>query len=215
MPKKEYRTERLILKASKLVSPQQTLEYYKRNQELFTPLDPKRVPGFYNIAYQFSMLQLDESERRSGSGIKLWVFTKEEPERIIGMVSFSNIKRGNVSSTFLAYKLDSSCLNHGYITEAIAKGVQIIFEEYRLNRIEVAVLPRNKPSLRVMEKLGFVKEGYSPRFMEINGVWEGHVRFGLVNDPEADWHKLSPHVRTAAYTAPKVRLAKLFGRDQG
>lgn len=213
MPKKEYRTERLILRASKLVSPQQTLDYYKRNQELFTPLDPKRITGFYTFAYQFLMLHQDEVERQAGCTIKFWVFTKDNPDRIIGMISFSNIKYGNVSSTFLAYKLDSSCLNKGFITEAIARGIRIIFEELHLNRIEVAVLPRNIPSLRVMEKLGFVKEGFSPKFMEINGIWEGHVRFGLVNDPEADWHKLPPHIRCAAYAAPKVRLAKLFCRD--
>lgn len=156
------------------------------------------------------MLHQDEVERQAGCTIKFWVFTKDNPDRIIGMISFSNIKYGNVSSTFLAYKLDSSCLNKGFITEAIARGIRIIFEELHLNRIEVAVLPRNIPSLRVMEKLGFVKEGFSPKFMEINGIWEGHVRFGLVNDPEADWHKLPPHIRC---TAPKVRLAKLFSRD--
>ncbi len=213
MPKKEYRTERLILKASKLVTAQQTLDYYRRNHNLFTPLDPKRVPAFYNIGYQFLLLQQDEAERQSGCGLRFWIFTKENPNRIIGMISFANIKHGNVSSTFLAYKLDGASLNKGYITEAIARGIRIIFEEVKLNRIEVAVLPRNTPSLRVMEKLGFVREGYSPRFMEINGVWEGHVRFGLVNDPDADWHKLPPHIRCAAYMAPKVRLAKLFCRD--
>lgn len=213
MPKKEYRTERLILRASRLVTAQQALDYYRRNQSLFTPLDPKRVPGFYNIGYQFLILQQDEVERQSGSALKFWVFTKEEPDRIIGMVSFSNIKHGNVSSTFLAYKLDGASLNKGYITEAIARGIKVVFEELRLNRIEVAVLPRNRPSLRVMEKLGFVREGYSPRFMEINGVWEGHFRFGLVNDPEADWHRLPPHVRCASYSAPKVRLTKLFSKD--
>ena len=86
MPKKEYRTERLILRASRLVTAQQALDYYRRNQSLFTPLDPKRVPGFYNIGYQFLILQQDEAERQSGSTLKFWIFTKEEPDRIIGII---------------------------------------------------------------------------------------------------------------------------------
>ena len=46
MLKKEYQTERLILRVSRLVKPQQTLDYYKRNDALFTPLDPQRPSNF-------------------------------------------------------------------------------------------------------------------------------------------------------------------------
>lgn len=213
MLKKEYQTERLILRVSKLVTPQQTLDYYLRNEAFFTPLDPQRPARFHTLAYQRLMLGSDEEERQCGSALKFWVFTKEHPEQIIGMVSFSNIIGGSVCSAFLAYKLDKDHLNKGYITEAIAFGIRIMFENYQLNRIELAILPRNKPSLRVAEKLGFVREGYSDKYLEINGVWEGHVRFGLINDPDASWHQL-PAYQGGRRTV-KAKLLSLIGKQQG
>jgi len=214
MLKKEYRTERLILRVSRLVTPQQTLDYYKRNEELFTPLDPRRPSNFYTLAYQKLSLEYDDDEWASGRALKLWVFTKEDPGKIIGMVSFSSILGGSVSSAFLAYKLDQEYLNRGYITEAIAMGIKIIFDVYRLNRIDVAVLPRNKPSLRVMEKLGFTREGFSEKYLEINGVWEDHVRFGMVNVPDAPWRSLPAYQeKESKPDSLKVKLMRMLGKQ--
>lgn len=210
MLKKEYRTDRLILRVSKLVTPMQTLDYYLRNEAFFTPLDPRRPANFHTISYQRMMLAADEEERQYGNALKFWVFTKENPEQIIGMVSFSNIMGGSVCSAFLAYKLDKDHLNKGYITEAIALGIRIMFDIYKLNRIELAILPRNKPSLRVAEKLGFTREGYSEKYLEINGVWEDHVRFGLVNDPNADWNQLPIYQQGSP--SVKVKLMRLIGK---
>lgn len=214
MLKKEYQTERLILRVSRLVKPQQTLDYYKRNDALFTPLDPQRPSNFYTLSYHRMSLDYDDEEWVRGRGLKLWVFTKEEPEKIIGMVSFSSIVGGSVSSAFLAYKLDQDYLNKGYITEAIAMGIKVIFDVYKLNRIDVAVLPRNKPSLRVMEKLGFTREGFSEKYLEINGVWEDHVRFGMVNDPNAAWRNLPVYHRGESKPdSLKVKLMRMLGKQ--
>ena len=214
MLKKEYQTERLILRVSRMVDPQQTLDYYKRNEALFTPLDPKRPFNFYTLSYQRMSLEYDDNEWVNGHALKLWVFPKDEPQKIIGMVSFSSILGGSVSSTFLAYKLDQEYLNKGYITEAIAMGIKIIFDVYKLNRIDVAVLPRNKPSLRVMEKLGFTREGFSEKYLEINGVWEDHVRFGMVNDPNAAWRSLPIYQQKAQPDTLKVKLMRMLGKQQ-
>ncbi len=210
MLKKEYHTQRLILKVSRLVTPQQVLVYYQKNEDLFVPLDPQRPAGFLSIPYQRMVLEADEEDRLSIRGLKLWVFLKEHPDQIIGMVSFSNLMGGSVRSAFLAYKLDKDYLNHGYITEAIAMGIRIMFEVYKLNRIELAILPRNKPSLRVAEKLGFTREGYSERYLEINGIWEGHVRFGLINDPDAPWRQLPAY---AGSQSQRVKLMQMLKKS--
>ena len=53
------------------------------------------------------------------------------------------------------------------------------FEELHLHRLEICIVPRNTNSRRVMEKLGLREEGVALRYLEINGTWEDHVRYGL------------------------------------
>ena len=53
------------------------------------------------------------------------------------------------------------------------------FEQLDLHRLEICIVPRNANSRRVMEKLELREEGVALRYLEINGVWEDHVRYGF------------------------------------
>ena len=53
------------------------------------------------------------------------------------------------------------------------------FERLELHRLEICIVPRNTNSRRVMEKLGLREEGLAERYLEIDGVWEDHVRYGF------------------------------------
>ena len=55
------------------------------------------------------------------------------------------------------------------------------FEELGLHRIEANVMPKNKASLRVLEKNHFVNEGISKYYLNINGVWEDHIHMVKIN----------------------------------
>jgi [ribosomal protein S5]-alanine N-acetyltransferase len=82
----------------------------------------------------------------------------------------------------LGYKLDKDEINKGYITEALQKGIEIIFNEYQLHRIEAPIMPRNEASIRVVKKLGFENEGIAKKLLKVNGKWEDHMRWVLLND---------------------------------
>lgn len=68
------------------------------------------------------------------------------------------------------------------MSEAVVVLSQFAFEELNLHRIEVCIIPRNQNSRRVMEKINIREEGIAERFLEINGVWEDHVRYGLTRE---------------------------------
>jgi ribosomal-protein-alanine N-acetyltransferase len=65
------------------------------------------------------------------------------------------------------------------MSEALVVLAQYAFENLHLHRLEVCIIPRNHNSRRVMEKLDIRTEGVAERFLEINGVWEDHVRYGI------------------------------------
>jgi [ribosomal protein S5]-alanine N-acetyltransferase len=178
---KVYKTERLLLKALDGASCRMVLDYFLRNRAFLEEWEPAREPGFYTSEYQSRLLDRDAAVMESGAMLKLWIFKKDDPGRVIGSVSFSNIVRGAFQSCLLGYRLDEKEINKGYMTEAVACGISVMFGEFKLHRIEANIMPRNSRSLRVVEKLGFRNEGLAREYLKINGKWEDHVHMVLLN----------------------------------
>lgn len=176
-----YETDRLYLRVLKPSFGRDVLEYYKRNHSFLSQWEPKRPREFYTLSYHKRQLNNEYNMFKEGKQVRFWIMKKED-NKIIGNVCYSNIIMGNFKSCFLGYKLDKDEINKGYMTEAIKESVEIMFDDFGLHRIEVNVVPRNARSLKVMEKLGFEQEGFSRRYLEINGVWEDHVHFATYDD---------------------------------
>ena len=90
--------------------------------------------------------------------------------------------RGAFQSCHLGYQLDERAINQGFMTEALRRAIAFVFDELQLHRIEANVMPRNLRSSRVLAKLGFVEEGLARQYLKINGVWEDHIHYVMLND---------------------------------
>ena len=88
----------------------------------------------------------------------------------------------------MGYWIDEALAGNGYMPEALVVVARFAFEELRLHRIQVAIVPRNTASRRVVEKLELRDEGTAVRYLEINGVWEDHIRYGFTVE---DWNERS------------------------
>lgn len=160
---------------------EQVCDYYCRNREFLTPYDPLREAIFFTEDYQRLLLVQDEAMAQCGRGFRFYIRLTEEPDRVAGTIALSNIVMGAFRSCFLGYKLDQTCTNRGYMTEAIRLVTEYAFGELRLHRIEANVMPWNTPSLRVLEKNGYEREGISREYLYINGKWEDHVHMVRLN----------------------------------
>ena len=177
-----FQTERLLLQPMGPTQAEAVLEYLVRNRSFLWEWEPVKPDDFYTVEYQAAQLgkELDMMER--GLLLKWWISKKEDPGSVIGMIGFSNIVRGAFLSCHLGYRLDELEINQGYITEALRKGIEVVFGQYGLHRIEANIMPRNGRSMRVVEKLGFTEEGLAKKYLKINGVWEDHIHMVLFND---------------------------------
>lgn len=101
--------------------------------------------------------------------------------KIIGIIGLNNVVWGAFCSAFLGYKLDKDYANKGYMSAAVEMLTKYAFEELGLHRIEANVMPKNKASLRVLEKNQFINEGISKYYLNINGVWEDHIHMVKIN----------------------------------
>jgi ribosomal-protein-alanine N-acetyltransferase len=86
----------------------------------------------------------------------------------------------------VGYWIDEEKAGNGYTPEAVVVVARFAFEELRLHRIQIAIIPRNRASHRVMEKLDVRDEGTSIRYLEINGTWEDHVRYAITAEEWAE-----------------------------
>lgn len=184
--RKTYETERLLLKIPDVTLAGQVLDYYIRNQEFLKEWDAAKGEAFYTLACQEKLLAKDLEDLNSKVNIRYWLYKKEDTSRIIGTVSFTNIVRGVFLSCFLGYKLDKDEINKGYMTEAVRKGIAVMFEDYGLHRIEANIMPKNLRSLKVVEKLGFHNEGLALKYLKINDKWEDHIHMVLLNKNMVD-----------------------------
>jgi len=67
------------------------------------------------------------------------------------------------------------------MTTAVRALVPFAFNSLRLHRLEAACIPSNTGSIKLLEKTGFVREGYAREYLCINGVWQGHLLYGRLN----------------------------------
>ena len=66
--------------------------------------------------------------------------------------------------------------------ESVVVVMRFAFEDLGLHRVQIAIIPRNERSRRVVEKLSLRDEGVAVRYLQINGVWEDHVRFAMTTE---------------------------------
>lgn len=161
---------------------EQAAAYYKRNRSFLEEFEPTRSEEYFSLEYQKKVLKAESDDRVNMSGFRFYIKAADQPSEIIGMIGLSNVVWGSFQSAFLGYKLDKELRNRGYMTMAVSMLVEYAFRTLKLHRIEANVMPRNLPSLRVLEKNGFVNEGISRDYLKINGVWEDHIHMVKIND---------------------------------
>jgi ribosomal-protein-alanine N-acetyltransferase len=100
---------------------------------------------------------------------------------MIGTCNFSNIVRGVFQACHLGYAISQSHQGKGLMSEAVELGIRYMFEIVKLHRIMANYMPRNERSARLLEKLGFEREGYAKSYLKIAGVWEDHILTSKIN----------------------------------
>lgn len=175
-------TERLFLKSPEEVTAKACADYYKKNRAFLEAFEPAREDAFFTEKHHQALLEAQQQAWIEKRGFRFRIMEKSASDVVIGEIALSEIVMGAFCSCFLGYKLDEEHRNRGYMAEAVNRVVRFAFEETGLHRIEGNVMPRNGASIAVLEKCGFVREGVSQKYLRINGVWEDHVHYVIINE---------------------------------
>lgn len=101
---------------------------------------------------------------------------------ICGVVNLNVITYEALCSAYLSYYAVQEYAQKGYMKEGLQQVIDHAFGEMGLHRLEANIQPGNEASIRLVESLGFECEGYSPKYLKINGKWRDHERWALLAD---------------------------------
>jgi ribosomal-protein-alanine N-acetyltransferase len=111
-----------------------------------------------------------------------FLIIRSSDSALVGGLTLANIRRGVAQAGSLGYWMGQPFARQGYMTTAVRAIIPFAFATLRLHRIEAACIPTNAGSIRLLEKTGFVREGYAREFLCINGVWQDHLLYGRLKD---------------------------------
>lgn len=101
-----------------------------------------------------------------------------------GVVNLNHIVRGALRSAYLGFYAFEPYAGRGLMCDAVGQAVRGAFGPLGLHRVEANVQPDNTASLALIRRLGFRREGFSPRYLKIAGRWRDHERWALLAE---DW----------------------------
>lgn len=177
-------TERLVIRTLVPEDASSLRGFYLRNRLFFEPWEPERDDGFFEPASFAALIEAEGREFAELRSLKLYFFERAAGEaggEILGYAGLSSIVRGPFLSCFLGYKVDEARRGRGYMAEGLRAVIGAAFGEQGLHRIEANIMPRNAPSISLARRLGFEREGSSPKYLKIRGVWEDRDHYVLRN----------------------------------
>jgi [ribosomal protein S5]-alanine N-acetyltransferase len=155
-------------------------EVRRRNEEWLLKWEPRRnsnAPDPVESRDAFALrCGARQRERQLGTGYGYGIFVDGH---FAGEINLSIVQRGPFQSAYVGYWIDQAKAGRGYMPEALVVLCRAAFEDLMLHRVQVSIIPRNHASRRVVEKLGLRDEGVALRYLEINGVWEDHIRYAI------------------------------------
>ena len=146
--------------------------------EPWEPIPPSGMDVYSPEVFDrdFSMTDTEREQR--------FAIVRLSDGELLGRVALGCIERGVFLNGRFGYWIGADHAGQGYMTEALTLCVAHAFAPIEdgglgLHRVCANILPRNVASRKLLERVGFVKEGYSEKYLQIGGGWEDHERWGM------------------------------------
>lgn len=155
----------------------QFIDFMSRSQSLHSPWTT--APKTLNEFEQY----IERIQQPNQKGLLVEV----DEKNIAGVFNINEIVFGCFQSAYLGFYATIDYAGQGIMSAALKLVLQHIFQELNLHRIEANIQPGNKKSIQLVQSNGFKKEGFSPKYLKIDGEWRDHERWAITYE---DWSKV-------------------------
>lgn len=125
---------------------------------------------------------LQRLERDTEAG---FLVKRQQDNRICGVVNLNIITYEALCSAYMSYYGVAGMTEKGYMKEGLQLVIRHAFGKLELHRLEANIQPGNLASIALAKSVGFQLEGFSPRYLRINGEWRDHERWAILSDSDS------------------------------
>ncbi|HWU18036.1 MAG TPA: GNAT family protein [Devosia sp.] len=175
------RGRRVLLRLPQMADFDAWHELRRTSRDFLRPFEPRWTEADLSRRVFAARVRRAREEAEQGTDYSFFIFA-DEGATLVGGITLSNVRRRAAQFVNLGYWMGQPFAGQGLMSEAVATSLPFIFDTLDLHRIHAAFLPGNAASRRVLEKNGFVEEGFAEKYLQINGRWEDHVLFGLTKE---------------------------------
>ena len=156
-------------------------ELRAKSRDFLTPWEPRWSSSELARASFRRRIRHYHRDVREDVAYPFFVFSTRD-NQLMGGLTLSNVRRGVSQACTLGYWVGLPYARMGHMTASLRAVVPFVFDTLGLHRIEASCLPANVASMRLLEKLGFRREGLARRYLMINGQWQDHLLYALLED---------------------------------
>ncbi len=168
--------EGVFLRAAQMSDFAQWMALRENSRDFLTPWEPTWLEDDLTRASFRRRLKRYSEDIRTDFAYPFLLFRRTD-HALLGGITLTNIRRGVAQSGSLGYWIGAPFANQGFMTRGVSALVPFAFEGLRLHRIEAACIPTNQPSIKLLERTGFQREGYAREYLCINGLWQDHLLY--------------------------------------
>jgi [ribosomal protein S5]-alanine N-acetyltransferase len=169
--------DEVVLRTPQITDFEEWAALREASRAFLTPWEPTwPVDDLTRAAFRRRIKRYAE-DLRTDTGYA-FVIARYSDGALVGGLTLANIRRGVAQAGSLGYWTGLPFVRQGYMTAAVRALVPFAFNSLRLHRLEAACIPSNTGSIKLLEKTGFVREGYAREYLCINGVWQDHLLYG-------------------------------------
>ena len=173
--------ERLYLRQPQAADYRQWANLREKSRAFLTPWEPTWHDDELEKSSFRLRLRHYADEASNGYSHTFFLFRKGD-NQLLGGITLGNIRRGVAQSAQIGYWCGSPHAGQGYMHDALKLVIPFAFTELRLHRLEAACIPSNLRSVRLLEKAGFLLEGTLRSYLKINGLWQDHLLYSLIDN---------------------------------
>jgi ribosomal-protein-alanine N-acetyltransferase len=168
----------VVLRALEPVDAADLLELRLRNRHHFAATEPLRDEDWFTLERQRREIEAEAAARAAGQSLAFGVFADGV---LAGRLALTSIVRGAFRNAYLGYGIDADQSGRGIATAAVGRAIEIAWAA-ELHRVQAAVSPDNAASQRVLEKVGFRREGLAKRYLLLAGTWTDQELWAITTE---------------------------------